>query len=424
MSMQENEMQKYPKKYKKNVENKNVENNKNSKGNTHKIKPWVKRLLFILVPLIVVAGGGGAWFFFSSLRSINHTINSGTTPEIKETLTPVESPKEPVSVLILGIDTRDNESDRGRADTIMLLYLDPGRNRGSLLSIPRDTLVEIPGHGKDKINAAYAYGGEELMIETVSQFLDADINHYITVDFQGFVELIDALGGVDIVIDRPLIDPKSGANFSAGKHHLTGEQALSYTRSRSTELGDIGRIQRQQHLFRELVNQKLNTKYLSGLPQYINIVVQNTRTDLNVLDILKYSKVALSFSSENFETAIIPSHPDWIENGTISVQIPDIDEARDMWKRIVRGEPASKYNALYFELEGFPDSAAVNTYYNVKLKAKNTGAITWRKSGDNPFFAGYHWIDFENKKMVVFDGDRAFLSKEEVKPGEEVEFEL
>lgn len=405
------------KNYKKSIEN------KNEKKKTLKIKPWLKKVLFIVVPIVILIGAGTGFFFFY-LRSINHTINSVTTSEVKKTLAPVESPQKPVSVLVLGIDTRDSQSDRGRADTIMLLYLDPRKNRGSLLSIPRDTLVEIPGHGEDKINAAYAYGGEELMIKTVSQFLDAEINHYITIDFEGFVELIDALGGVSIVIDRPLIDPKTGANFSAGTHHLTGEQALSYTRSRSTELGDIGRIQRQQHLFRELVNQKLNAKYLSKLSQYLNIMVDNTRTDLDILNILKYSRVALSFSSENFETAIIPSYPDWIENGTISVQIPDIEEARQMWKRIIRGEPASKYNALYFELEVIPDSAAVDTYYNFKLKAKNTGAITWTRSGSNPFLAGYHWIDFENKKMVVFDGDRAFLSKEEVNPGEEVEFEL
>ncbi len=386
--------------------------------------PLYARVIIIAVASIILAGALGAGGFFIYVNSVNRTIGSMNTAEIENILTPLESPEEPVTILILGRDSRDTESERGRADTIMLLYLDPGRNTGSLLSIPRDTLVEIPGYGDDKINAAYAYGGEELMVKTVTDFLHVEINHYVTLDFEGFVQLVDALGGVDVEIDRPQVDPKSGANFSPGNHHLTGEQALAYSRSRSTESGDIGRIQLQQHLFRELVRQKLNVKYMSNIPYYFNILIENTRTDLDVLTILKYSKAALSFDPEAFETSIIPTYSEWIEDGTISVQIPDIDEARSMWQRIKDGLPASRYNAQYTEVDEITGSMTQEGVYKFKIKVKNTGALAWNKNGDNPVYLGYHWVDFNSNEMIVFDGKRSIIPEDGVNAGKEILFEL
>ncbi len=396
---------------------------KKKKWNWKNIPKYGKVLIIVFASLAVLAGAATAYFFYY-IGSVNETINSATTTEIQSILDPIESSQDPVTVLLLGRDSRDAEQERGRADTIMVLHINPEEKRGSLLSIPRDTLIEIPGHGEDKINAAYAYGGEELMIKTVSSLLDADINHYVTIDFNGFVELIDALEGVDIVVDRPLEDPNSGANFSPGEHHLTGEQALAYTRSRSTELGDIGRIQRQQQLFRALVDQKLNLSYMSNIPYYFKILIDNTRTDLDILTIMEYSKSVLSFDMDNFGTAIIPSHSDWIDDGTISVQIPDIEESKAMWDRILKGEPASKFNAIYTEVEDSPDSMSANLIYNFSIKVKNTGAVTWTRDSGNGFFLGYHWIDFESKEMVVFDGNRCFLPGREIAPGEEATFNL
>ncbi len=385
--------------------------------------PLYIRILIILAAVVFVAGIAAGGFYFY-LNSLNKTINSITTAEIEDLLAPIESPEEPVTIMVLGRDTRDAENDAGRADIIMLLHLSPENGTCSLLSIPRDCWVEIPGHGEDKINAAYAYGGEELMIKTINSFLGAEINHYVTLDFDGFVELIDAVGGVDITIERPMVDPKSGANFSAGNHHLTGEQALSYTRSRSTELGDIGRIQRQQELFKELISQKLNVKYLSSVPYYFNILVDNTRTDLDILTILKYSKAVLSFGYENFETSIIPSRSDWKEDGTISVQIPDKEESRAMWERIINGEPASRYNAEYSEVDEIGSSMTMNTEYKFEIKVKNTGAIEWNRNGDKPVYLSYHWIDFTSRKTVIFDGKRSILPEDGINVGDEVTFQL
>ena len=400
------------------------------KGKAKKVSKFKKLPLYARILIIVfvcifglAAAGGGVFYWY--INRANKTMNSMTSSEIENILTPVKSIEEPVSILVLGRDSRDPTNDSGRADTIMLLYLDPGQKQATLLSIPRDTLVDIAGYGQDKINAAYAFGGEELMIKTVSNFLNAKINHFVTIDFDGFVKLIDTLGGVDITIERPLIDPKTGANFSAGNHHLTGEQALAYSRSRSTELADIGRIQRQQYLFKGLIDQKLNAQYLGKIPDYFNILVENTKTDLDLLTILRYAKASLSFGTGNFETAIVPTHAEWIENKTISVQIPDLDESRAMWERILVGDPASKYNATYsIDINAIPDALATGMTYNIGVKVKNTGAIRWENKGANPVFLGYHWINFDTKEMVVFDGPRSAMPQAAVNPGEEVTFDM
>ena len=340
-------------------------------------------------------------------------------------LAPIETPEAPLTILLLGRDTRDAETEQGRADTIMLLHINFEEQRAALLSIPRDTLVEIPGYGEDKINAAYAFGGEELMIKTVSLALDAMINHYVTIDFEGFVKLIDELGGVDVVVERPLEDPMSGAYISAGSHHFTGEQALAFTRSRSTELGDIGRIQRQQYILKELIGQKLNLKNISKVNEYFNIIIENTRTDLDLLSIISYARAALSFGTDNLSTAIIPTHPDWIDDGTKSVQVPDLDEAKAMWQRIIFGQPVSMYSIEYLGgAENIDESMLQNRTYNYKIKVKNTGNITWQKQEPESFYLSYHWLDFETKKTVQFEGKRSRIPVETVPPGQEVEIDF
>jgi len=396
----------------------------NKKGKWARLALY-KKILIIFFSVLFFLLATVFTFLYFYMQNANKTISAGTSTEIENLLTPLEEPRAPVTILMLGRDTRDAENERGRADTIMLLHLDPKQKRAAVLSIPRDTLVDIPGYGKDKINAAYAYGGEELMIKTVSNFLDAVINHYITIDFEGFVKLIDELGGVDVVIDRPIEDPKSGAFISAGNHHFTGEQALAYTRTRSTELGDIARIQRQQYILKELVKQKLNLKNIANINTYFNIVINNVKTDLDLMTILSYAKSALSISPENIETAIIPTHPEWIDNGTKSVQIPDVDEAKAMWERIIFGQPISQYNIQYLSgYENIPDSMGNNQEYKFNLKIKNTGTTTWEKTGDNPYYLSYHWLDFNTKKAVVFEGKRTYLPIERVEPGGEVEVEM
>ncbi len=409
----------------KNIDTKNVVKIKNKKENKWKRLKTYQKVLIIFFSTVIFLGAVAAGIFYYYIGTANKTINSGTTTEVKKVLTPVETLTAPVTILLLGRDTRDAETDRGRADTIMLLHINPSEKRAVILSIPRDTLVEIPGYGEDKINAAYALGGEELMIKTVSDFLDCVINHYITIDFDGFVKLIDELGGVDVAIDRPIEDPKTGAYISAGNHHFTGEQALAYTRSRSTELGDIGRIQRQQYVLKELVRQKLNFSNVSNINDYFNIIVENTRTDLDLMTIVSYARAALDFGTDNISSAIIPTYHELIEDGTKSVQIPDKDEARAMWERVILGQAVSKYGVEYIGgSENIPDSFGTEQTVDCMITVKNTSTTKWTRGGVDPFYLSYHWLDFNSKKAIVFDGKRSLLPYDTVLPGDTVNIDL
>ena len=156
-----------------------IKNRKNTKWSG--LRTYAK-VLIILFSCIFFIAACGAGYFYWYITNANKIINSGTSTEIENVLTPIETPEDPVTILFLGRDTRDTENDRGRADTIMLLHINPAEKRAAIISIPRDTIVDIPGHGEDKINSAYYLGGEELMIRTVSNFLDAVINHYVTID--------------------------------------------------------------------------------------------------------------------------------------------------------------------------------------------------------------------------------------------------
>lgn len=164
------------------------------------------------------------------------------------------------NILVLGSDKRKGEQGHGRADTIMLMRY--GGGKSARLSIPRDTLVDIPGHGPNKINAAYAFGGSPLMIKTVKQYLGIEINHVIQINFKGFPKFVDAMGGVNLNFDNCVRSHFEGRTikFKKGENHLDGEQALDAVRVRKNECdtseSDLTRARRQQK-FLEAVKSRL-----------------------------------------------------------------------------------------------------------------------------------------------------------------------
>ncbi|MCL6423964.1 LCP family protein [Brachybacterium sp. JHP9] len=162
--------------------------------------------------------------------------------------------------LIAGSDARggdtvqDDGTEGQRTDTMMLLHKAPG-GRSYLVSLPRDTLVDIPGQGKYKLNAAYAFGGPALLVKTVEQFTGLTIDHYVEVGFDGVAGIVDAVGTVNLCIDQDVDDEKSGLKMTAGCHDVGGEQALAFVRARYFDpTADIGRQGRQQQFIGALMN--------------------------------------------------------------------------------------------------------------------------------------------------------------------------
>lgn len=141
-----------------------------------------------------------------------------------------------------------------RTDTMMLLHIPDNDTKPTLVSLLRDSYVDIPGHGKDKLNAAYAFGGPKLLAQTVEINTKLRLDHYIEIGFAGFADLVDAVGGVDMCLKDPIDDPKAGIKLPAGCQELNGEQALGYVRTRATPRADLDRVIHQREFIGALTD--------------------------------------------------------------------------------------------------------------------------------------------------------------------------
>jgi LCP family protein required for cell wall assembly len=230
-------------------------------------------LLGIVATLLVLTVGG-----FVTVYAYGRSLNAG----LKRTdafagLSPDHRPAPTVvgalNLLVLGTDSRDPSGDPGRSDTMMLMHLDADHHHAYVISIPRDTWVHVPeGPGGDgdtmaKINSAYAWGGVPLAVATVEEFTGVRVDHVVQVDFAGFQQVIDAMGGVDLDIDQTItsIFPPY-REFKQGKRHLDGAEALDYVRQRyQFDDGDLTREKHQQQLLAALLNQAADAGTLTDL---------------------------------------------------------------------------------------------------------------------------------------------------------------
>ena len=225
-------------------------------------EPWWRRLnrkrvLLGVVAFMVFWTVLSVVLFMISAQVQSQKVSDATRAALDQSGSMLTSPN---NVLLLGSDKRPGEQGRGRADTIMLMRY--GGGKASRLSIPRDTLVDIPRVGPSKINAAYAIGGASLLIETIKQYLGIEINHVVEIDFKGFPKFVDALGGVNMTFENCIVSRFEGrtVRFQKGEHHLDGQDALDVVRIRKNRCdpseSDLTRARRQQQ-FLEAVKGKL-----------------------------------------------------------------------------------------------------------------------------------------------------------------------
>jgi len=246
---------------------------------------WKRLLLGAALVVFATAGATSVAAFREVDRVVNalkdqESLNLGT--DIAET-----DPGKPQTIMLLGSDRRpDNATDGGagtgaRSDTIILVRLDPDRQATALMSLPRDLKVEIPGHGTDKINAAYDLGGPRLTLKTVKRLTGLSINHVINVDFQGFKQALNAIGCVYVDIDRRYFNDSPDyayINVQPGYQKLCGEKALEYARFRHED-SDLVRSARQQDLLREAKQQVGVGKLVDDRDKLIKIFGRNTTSD-------------------------------------------------------------------------------------------------------------------------------------------------
>ena len=235
-----------------------------------------------------------------------------------------------VQVMIMGVDHR--AEDIGRSDTLMVLSVDTAKEKASLLSIPRDTRVRIEGNGYDKINHAYAFGGHELTKKTVESLLGVPMDYYVMIDVHAFERIIDAIGGVDINVEKRMHyedpwDDDGGLviDLYPGEQHLDGERAMEYVRYRDEE-GDIGRIERQQRFMRAVLEQVASPQILPKLPGILDEIKAAVKTDLSTGEMLRFVHMLKRVHDNGLASSMLPGKPAFFQE--ISYWLPDIKAVR------------------------------------------------------------------------------------------------
>ena len=281
-----------------------------------RIWPWVLVILCFLGAAVA-----GAMFASSSL------IDKNTADKVEEGLL---TAKDKSTIMIMGVDER--EDDVGRSDTLMIATVDPKRSRAALLSIPRDTRVKIAGHGWDKINAAYAYGGERLTQRTVEDFLGVNMDHYVIINTHAFQKIIDAIGGIDIDVEKRMYyedpwDDDGGLviDLRPGMQHMDGKTAVTYVRYRDEE-GDIGRIKRQQKFMKACMDKITSPAIIPKLPNVISEVMSSVKTDLSFRQLLEFAGTLKEAQKNGLKTEMVPGKPLYIDG--VSYWIPDLHKLR------------------------------------------------------------------------------------------------
>ncbi len=249
------------------------------------------------------------------------------------------------NIIVMGVDERSD--DVGRSDTLFVVMFDTDKKAASLLSVPRDTRVRIKDHGWDKINHAYAYGGRELTQETTEELLGIKINNYVMVDFKGFTGVIDAIGGVDIDIEKDMYyyDDWDGfkIDLKKGKQHLDGKTAIQYVRYRDEE-GDIGRIRRQQHFLMAVYDKIASGEMILRIPGLAKQLNTMVKTDLPLSDMIDLGRALHSMVKEKgLAMATVPGEGEYIDG--ISYWLPDIKKLRQQMAEMQGAEMTDRYKS-------------------------------------------------------------------------------
>jgi polyisoprenyl-teichoic acid--peptidoglycan teichoic acid transferase len=262
-----------------------VEKRSEYKKAKKKKRKGLKIFLTILAALILLVGG----YVIYAYNQVKHTVDN----EMHEKVDSIENEpgkvakgKESIHILLMGVDER--EHDKGRADTLIVLTVNPKTKSMQQISIPRDTYVEIVGHGThDKINHSYAFGGTDMTIATVEKWLDIDLDYYVKINMEGLSQLVDAMGG--ITVDNPIEWTDSGKDggipgyhYALGEIELDGDNVMGFVRMRKQDpQGDVGRNLRQRLVIESLVKKGASVGTVTKLGDILDVLGTNVSTNMS-----------------------------------------------------------------------------------------------------------------------------------------------
>lgn len=314
-----------------------------SKLQKKKAKRKKVALVTVLVIAVLALGGvGAAWAYMNYLGG---NLNDGIDEDTLNSLVATDTPSDPFYMLLIGTDksaAREESNTFGgsyRTDSMILTRVDPKQKTVTMVSIPRDTQIQLEGHGTQKINAAYAFGGPAGAIDAVSDLAGVEINHYAEIDFDGFKAVVDALGGIEVDVAMEINDDKAGGHVDAGKQTLNGKEALILCRSRhaydDVSNGDAMRAANQRLVLSAIINKVLSSD-IGTMTNTVNTLTQYVTTDMSVSSILGLAQSMLGMNvDDNVYTASVPTTSAYEDN----LWYEKLNEAewREMMERVDAG---------------------------------------------------------------------------------------
>lgn len=304
-----------------------------------KKKIIIKRLLFFTLLLLLIIGGYSGFLLYKTFEAANESyseLDRGKKSELRDV--EIEAGKDPISILIMGIEDYSSGGKNGRSDSLLVATLNPESKTMKLLSIPRDTKVYIESEGKkDKINHAYAYGGKESTIETVESMLDIPIDYYATVNFSAFKDIVDEVGGITVEVPFDFSEmsdeDKKQFHFKEGKMTLEGEEALAYARMRKHDpRGDFGRNERQQQVLTAIIDKIMSPNNLLKLDDIAGHIGDNVETNMQISEALGLQRRYSNFTSKNISQLSIKGEDDY--QGGVYYFVPDEESQEELIKEL------------------------------------------------------------------------------------------
>jgi len=386
--------------------------------------------LTVLVLLIVgVAVGAFAWA--RNLEGkINRVKNSDSALVDALSSDTPRKPGEPFYMVILGTDTRPEEKV-ARSDTLLVARIDPQTKRVAMMSIPRDTRVNIPGYGMEKINAAMQHGKEALVVKTVKEFTGLPITHYANINFTGFKDIVNAVGGVTVYVPEKIDDLQAADNHPSARYiakgwqTLDGQHALTFVRARHQFADqDFSRIRNQQSFLKALVKKAstlTNPILLAGL---INAVSEAVGTDMSLSELYGLGRDFRGMPEANLETITMPGSAKFI-NG-LSVVVPDEAAMDKVINRMKTGQPLSGKSVVPTSTVSPSGTTSANTNKPVTVKPSQVTVTIRNGAGvsgiaksvsDRLTPLGYKIIETGNMNQFVYGTTLVVYKADTVKAG-------
>lgn len=274
-------------------------------------------LLIGLVSFIFLGGAIGyfAWKLSDVAADTQETLDRGEKSELRDVS--VDPKVDNFSVLFLGVDNRDGELD-GLSDAMLLATFNKNEHSVKITSIPRDSLVNIPGRGEDKITHAHAFGGTDLAVRTVEDLFDIPVDYFVKVNFEAFIEIINALGGIEVDVpftfsEQDSLGNKGAITLQEGQQLLDGEEALAYARMRKQDpTGDIGRGQRQQQVIEALIRKSASLSSIRNYDKVLQSVENHMSMNLTFGNLISLHRYAGSV--DNIEQLQLEGENSYINN--------------------------------------------------------------------------------------------------------------